>query len=84
MLYNKILENSHEVVLLGIGNIVRITELFQEHPDSQSLLRGLYIMNEYFDAVKIPRPNWNWNSWTDRLALKEYLMHIFLTSMLFF
>ncbi|GMA53528.1 nucleoside hydrolase [Alicyclobacillus contaminans] len=69
-LYNKIQDNPHEVVLLGIGNMTNIAMLFQQHPEVQSLLKGVYLMNGYFGSEKLPDPTWNWNSWADPLASK--------------
>lgn len=69
-LYEKIKENPHEVVLIGIGNMTNIAMLFQSYPDACDLLKGLYVMNGYFGLEKLPDPYYNWNSWADPLASK--------------
>lgn len=70
-LYRQIIENPHEVVLLGIGNMTNIATLFREYSDAPELLKGLYVMNGYFGREKLPDPSYNWNSWADPLASKE-------------
>lgn len=40
-LYQKIKENPHEVVLIGIGNMTKITTLFTVYSDTVGLLKGL-------------------------------------------
>ena len=70
-LYRQIIENPHEVVLLGIGNMTNIATLFREYSDAPELLKGLYVMNGYFGTEKLPDPSYNWNSWADPLASKE-------------
>ena len=67
-LYQKIKENPHEVVLIGIGNMTNIASLFTTYPDAAGLLKGLYVMNGYFGAEVLPEPYYNWNSWADPLA----------------
>lgn len=67
-LYQKIKENPHEVVLIGIGNMTNIATLFTVYPDAVGLLKGLYVMNGYFGAEQLPDPYYNWNSWADPLA----------------
>ena len=67
-LYQKIKENPHEVVLIGIGNMTNIATLFQTHLDAPDLLKGLYVMNGYFGLEQLPDPYYNWNSWADPLA----------------
>ena len=67
-LYQKIKENPHEVVLIGIGNMTNIATLFTACPDAAGLLKGLYVMNGYFGAEPLPKPYYNWNSWADPLA----------------
>lgn len=69
-LYNKIKENPHEIVLIGIGNMTNIATLFCTHPDTPDLLKGLYVMNGYFGSEQLPDPYYNWNSWADPLASK--------------
>lgn len=70
-LYRIIRENPHEAVLLGIGNMTNLAELFRRHPDAPDLLKGLYTMNGYFGAEALPDPTYNWNSWADPLASRE-------------
>ena len=69
-LYQKIKENPHEVVLVGIGNMTNIATLFRTYPDAAGLLKGLYVMNGYFGSAPLPDPYYNWNSWADPLASK--------------
>lgn len=69
-LYQKIKENPHEVVLIGIGNMTNIATLFCTYPDAAELLKGLYVMNGYFGKEMLPDPYYNWNSWADPLASK--------------
>lgn len=69
-LYQKIKENPHEIVLIGIGNMTNIATLFCTYPDAAELLKGLYVMNGYFDEEPLPEPYYNWNSWADPLASK--------------
>lgn len=69
-LYQKIKENPHEVVLIGIGNMTNIATLFTTYPDAAGLLKGLYVMNGYFGEAPLPEPYYNWNSWADPLASK--------------
>ncbi len=69
-LYQKIKENPHEIVLIGIGNMTNIATLFCTYPDAVELLKGLYVMNGYFDETPLPEPYYNWNSWADPLASK--------------
>lgn len=69
-LYQKIKENPHEVVLIGIGNMTNIATLFCTYPDAAELLKGLYVMNGYFGKEMMPDPYYNWNSWADPLASK--------------
>lgn len=70
-LYEKIRQNPHEVILIGIGNMTNIALMFRNHPDAPGLLKELYVMNGYFGAEKLPDPTYNWNSWADPLASKE-------------
>lgn len=67
-LYQKIKDNPHEIVLIGIGNMTNIATLFRDYPDAAGLLKGLYVMNGYFGAEPLPEPYYNWNSWADPLA----------------
>lgn len=69
-LYQKIKENPHEVVLIGIGNMTNIATMFCTYPDAADLLKGLYVMNGYFGKEPLPDPYYNWNSWADPLASK--------------
>ena len=69
-LYQKIKENPHEIVLIGIGNMTNISTLFCTYPDAAGLLKGLYVMNGYFGKAPLPEPCYNWNSWADPLASK--------------
>ncbi len=69
-LYQKIKENPHEIVLIGIGNMTNIATLFTTYPDAVRLLKGLYVMNGYFGKDLLPKPYYNWNSWADPLASK--------------
>lgn len=69
-LYQKIKENPHEIILIGIGNMTNIATLFTSYPDAVGLLKGLYVMNGYFGAESLPEPYYNWNSWADPLASK--------------
>lgn len=69
-LYKKIKENPNEVTLIAIGNMTNVATMFREHPDTPSLLKGIFIMNGYFGEEKLPEPYWNWNSWADPLASK--------------
>lgn len=69
-LYQKIKENPHEIVLIGIGNMTNIATLFCTYPDAIQLLKGLYVMNGYFGEAPLPEPYYNWNSWADPLASK--------------
>ncbi len=69
-LYQKIKENPHEIVLIGIGNMTNIATLFTTYPDAVGLLKGLYVMNGYFGETPLPEPYYNWNSWADPLASK--------------
>ena len=69
-LYEKIKENPHEIVLIGIGNMTNIATLFRTYPDAPELLKGLYVMNGYFGREQLPDPYYNWNSWADPLASK--------------
>lgn len=67
-LYRKIVENPHEIILIGIGNMTNIAALFRDHPDAPGLLRGLSVMNGYFGETPLPEPWYNWNAWADPLA----------------
>lgn len=67
-MYQKIRENPHGVILIGIGNMTNIATMFQKYPDAAALLKGLYVMNGYFGAERLPEPWYNWNSWADPLA----------------
>ncbi len=67
-LFDKIKDNPHEVILIGIGNMTNIATLFQRYPDAAKLLKGLYVMNGYFGSKPLPEPCYNWNSWADPLA----------------
>lgn len=69
-LYQKIKEHPYEIVLIGIGNMTNIATLFCTYPDAAQLLKGLYVMNGYFDEAPLPEPYYNWNSWADPLASK--------------
>ena len=69
-LYQKIKENPHEVVLVGIGCMTNIATLFCSYPDAAGLLKGLYVMNGYFGDAPLPEPSYNWNAWADPLASK--------------
>lgn len=69
-LYQKIRENPHQVILIGIGNMTNIATVFRAHPDAPGLLKGLYVMNGYFGAEPLPDPSYNWNAWADPLASK--------------
>ncbi len=69
-MYEKIKENPHEVILVGIGNMTNIATMFQNYPDTANLLKGLYVMNGYFGAEPLPEPWYNWNCWADPLASK--------------
>lgn len=69
-LYQKIKENPHEVILIGIGNMTNIATLFHSHPDAPALLKGLFVMNGYFGGEALPESYYNWNSWADPLASK--------------
>ena len=69
-LYQKIKENPHEIVLIGIGNMTNIATLFTAYPNATELLKGLYVMNGYFGEEPLPEPYYNWNSWADPLASK--------------
>lgn len=69
-LYQKVKDNPHEVILLGIGNMTNIATLFRTYPDAPHLLKGLYVMNGYFGDEPLPAPWHNWNSWADPLASK--------------
>lgn len=67
-MYQIIKEYPHEIVLIGIGNMTNIATLFCTYPDAVKLLKGLYVMNGYFDETPLPKPYYNWNSWADPLA----------------
>ena len=69
-LYQKLKENPHEIVLIGIGNMTNIATLFSTYSDAAGLLKGLYVMNGYFGETPLPEPYYNWNSWADPLASK--------------
>ena len=69
-LYRHIQENPHEVILIGIGNMTNIATLFHTYPDTMELLKGLFVMNGYFNSEPLPEPWYNWNSWADPLASK--------------
>ncbi|WP_346698122.1 nucleoside hydrolase [Catenibacillus scindens] len=69
-LYQNIKQNPHEIILIGIGNMTNIATLFTTYPDAAGLLKGLYVMNGYFDEAPLPEPYYNWNSWADPLASK--------------
>ena len=69
-LYQKIKENPHEIILIGIGNMTNIATLLVTYPDAAGLLKGLYMMNGYFDDKPLPEPYYNWNAWADPLASK--------------
>ena len=73
-LYEKIKENPHQIVLIGIGNMTNIAVLFTAYPDSAGLLKGLYVMNGYFGEKPLPDPYFNWNSWADPLASKTVFL----------
>ena len=69
-LYQKIIQNPHEIILIGIGNMTNIGLLFQRYKDAPALLKGLYMMNGYFGDKPLPDPCYNWNAWADPLASK--------------
>ena len=69
-LAQKIKENPHEIVLIGIGNMTNIATVFSTYPDAAELLKGLYVINGYFGQDPLPEPYYNWNSWADPLASK--------------
>jgi len=69
-LYRTISEHPGEVTLIAIGNLTNVAALFQKHPDSASLLKGLSLMNGYFGAAPLPELWYNWNAWADPLAAK--------------
>lgn len=69
-LYQTIRANPNEVTLLAVGNMTNVASMLREHPDGPSLLKGLFVMNGYFGAERLPAPYWNWNSWADPLASK--------------
>lgn len=69
-LYQKIKEHPNEITLIATGNMTNIATMFLKYPDAPSLLKGLFVMNGYFGAEKLPDPYWNWNSWADPLAAK--------------
>lgn len=73
-LYEKIKENPHQIVLIGIGNMTNIAVLFTAYPDSAGLLKGLYVMNGYFGEKPLPDSYFNWNSWADPLASKTVFL----------
>ena len=50
--------------------MTNIATLFTTYPDAAGLLKGLYVMNGYFDEAPLPEPYYNWNSWADPLASK--------------
>lgn len=69
-MYEMIMANPHEIVLLGIGSMTNIATLFNTYPDALSLLKGVYVMNGYFGVEELPEAYYNWNSWADPLASK--------------
>lgn len=69
-LYQTIRANPNEVTLLAVGNMTNVASMLREHPDGPSLLKGLFVMNGYFGAERLPAPYWNRNSWADPLASK--------------
>lgn len=70
-LYEKVVENPHEINLIAIGNMTNVATLFQAYPDAPGLLKGLYVMNGYFGQAPLPEPWYNWNAWADPLASKQ-------------
>lgn len=69
-MYQTIIENPHEIVILGIGNMTNIATLFNFYPKCRDLLKGLYVMNGYFGEESLPEAWYNWNSWADPMASK--------------
>lgn len=58
----------HEVALIAIGCMTNVAELLTRYPQAAGLLRGIYLMNGYFGADKLPKPWYNWNAWADPMA----------------
>ena len=69
-LYEQIAAHPGEVVLVAIGSMTNVAELFLAHPDAPGMLKGLYAMNGYFGAQPLPEPWYNWNAWADPLATR--------------
>lgn len=67
-MYNKIIHNPNEIILLGIGNFTNIAKLIKKHPSSIKLLKGIYTMNGYFGKNELKEAWHNWNSWMDPYA----------------
>lgn len=58
----------HEVALIAIGCMTNVAELLTRYPQAAELIGGIYSMNGYFGADKLPEPWYNWNAWADPLA----------------
>lgn len=60
--------NPHEVVLLAVGPMTNVGELFSKHPDTPGLLKSLQLMCGRFTGQQRDAPNAEWNAHCDPAA----------------
>jgi inosine-uridine nucleoside N-ribohydrolase len=52
--------NPNEVALLAVGPVTNVARLFNEHPDTASLLKSLHMMiGRFSDSRELPVSEWN-------------------------
>jgi len=60
--------NPNEVVLLAVGPMTNVAELFSKHPDTAELLKSLHLMCGRFTNSQRNAPNAEWNAHCDPAA----------------
>jgi len=60
--------NPNEVVLLAVGPLTNVAELFSKHPDTAGLLKSLQLMCGRFTNSQQDVPNAEWNAHCDPAA----------------
>ena len=60
--------NPNEVVLLAVGPMTNVAELFSKHPDTAGLLKSLQLMCGRFTNSQSDAPNAEWNAHCDPAA----------------
>jgi purine nucleosidase len=60
--------NPNEVVLLAVGPMTNVAELFSKHPDTPGLLKSLQLMCGRFANNQSDMPSAEWNAYCDPAA----------------